>query len=713
MPNATEVTVKLSRDLKEKVEREILWRCRQVVTDSSDRDEILLRYVLQASGLSQPYNTNYGGNGGCQLDDPLTMEQCMKLAAHLVAQYRSGPFVTLEASEAEGEETAAKVEAALTVKTKQWGLVPSLQDAAHNAVRLPFAPVQINWEQELKKVRKAVQIDVATGEEVDDDAVQLANEPNIDPTDPLRSVAENAGVGVQYPETITRQEAQYEVVSDGPKWRVISPDDYYHYPSFAQTPLRAYSVIERMWIMPEELVEGIGTHGYDPDIVMNMIHGANRGLRDGILKDQLENDGITIDSCLFECFQVTGRMPLIYDDTDSIKIETPEYLRDEDFVWMCCPAFNAVFKFVSFPYTRRNYVIFRVDRIPNMLMGRCVPSLVEPYQEELTAGLRLKIDVANQMSDPTLIVDEDMYDQLQGHSAEPGMLLKRGTGGRDPVPLQWDLRIVPMLTQQYGENLNRVSQFMASGQDQIATGNGAGPVGGPPTATQVNAASASSAMLRDQFSDNFAAGVVEAYEIILAQWAQHADENGETVMVNKQPTELAPSDISAKFQIFANANSMNSNPQVRQQQTMAKIQIQMGFFQQMQTQPPNLWTYFYHGARRALEDMGERNVEAWIGKEPNPADPAMALNEIAQVMMQAQQQMQTPEGQAQPMGSLVQAITGILQETAQAQQPQQAPQGMDGGMGGQVDPMMAALSGGMGGQSLHIGPPQPSMNGVN
>lgn len=663
----SEVNLRLSPDLRERTDAEIRRRVLAAAQHNKGRDDILRDYSDQSEGMLDNVNDGPWANS-CQLEDPMTDEHCTMLTAYLMSSVRTEPLCLIEAVNPGDEDAAAQLEIALNAKGQQWKIPEKLYDVIFNAVRFPYSPCAINWKQELGKKRSMATVDVTTGKPVDTNLQQVASQPT------AIDEVEGTEPDVQEPETEEVPQIDWEIVAQGPEIRAITPDNFYLYPPTCQDIDKAQLVVERVYFTAEELALGVNKYGYDPDEIEELLlaggtHAIGRDSIDGnanAVDGQMED----YEDALYECFIVTGRLPLLIEEG---KIGVPDYLLDEDFVWIICPDRHSVFKFGPCPYTVRPYTVFHISRKPNRLMGRCVPGYLETLQAEATANIRFKIDILNLLADPVFKV-ANTNQSLDGITFAPGNKIRvQNMNELEMLPV--DFNGFEALTQQQSELLMRADKLMsAPGADQVEQRPQ------PLTATQAGMIGNSLALKRDLFLQTFLeSGAARMWQLIVAIWLQHLPEDGETVVAPgaAEGIDVDTDSLSKRFKYLPHANTDSTNPQARIQMTIAKKQQQMEYFASLLQLPPDKWPQLYHGTRRFFQDTGERNVEAWIGKEPSGGVPpemmlqavlpivqqgAAAGDPVALAILQAVQQLEMqaqggqpgmmPQGQAQPQQAM-------------------------------------------------------------
>lgn len=633
----SDVNLRLPPDLREKVYTEVVRRVMAAEAGCEERDQILHDYADQVDGMSQPFAANQPWENSSLIVDPLTEDQITAMKAYLVQAIGSGePRCLITAVRPDDQEYAANLEAAFSAKCEQWQVEKMLIDLVHYVAAFPYAPLRVDWEQRTVKLRTMEALDPATGLIVDD-AQDLET-----PTEQVPAVEE-------------------KVVSDAPQIIAIAPDHFYLYPPTCQNIDDAQLVIEKIYLTKEDLFLGVTDFGYDRDTVMELIasgpNASSSGEEDS-RKSRNERDGLQDASQdgYYICAIVTGRMPLLFDGD---KILTPERFLREDFVFLCSPGHGKVFKFGSAAYPFRTYDVANMDRYPNRMMGQCVTSKLQVIQEEMTAIGRSAMNVAEFVAQPMLVRNSKDRNEQDGTSVVPGGTLWF-SGPTPPIALQWNTQPVAVLMEQ-------VEYWDQRGKELVGAGQGVQePTEGQKTATEVSQVGASSIMRRDLFLTTFLNTLDRVYMLICLMWFSAMSDDGETVITPSGPVEITKEGIADRFIFKANANRQAGNPALRLQQQQMKQAVQLQYFGSLGTFPPQYWPMLYHGARTLLQDLGERSVEGWIGKDPGQGiDPASILTQVMQLLQQA--------AQTDPAaGQVLQTITAYMQQQGQ-QGGQQAP----------------------------------------
>jgi len=611
-----EPVIQLPAELRERCDRVMIDSLRKAVQAVKTRNDILRSYHDQLDRISSvamgPWDKS------CQLDDPITTRHHLGLQAHFMAGLKYEPYWHIESEKPEQEEAASKVESALTVKTRQWKVRTALMDATYDAPAYPYAPMYVGWDVQWKKRRFWQYLDPVTGERLDETLLQ----PD-----------------VKYKKIPTVQKYQS---FNGPIFRQIDPCDYGYYPAACQDIDACDFVWERMYLTRNDLLEGMDKKLYEESGVMDMLgKGCQYVDADSIRSDQDVSDGIQVDSedGYYEVYQIVGRLPLLLDymgageEGGKLGIGIPEELRFEDWVFMICPEYNCVFRCVPSPFDMRPYAVFQMWHDPRRLMGKCVPQLLETHQAEADANLRFFIDCLNLTASPMWKVPESYARKGSSLSAGPGKHIQYPGNNPNAIePVVWDNHILPLVQGAQVDMRQQADSLLgAAGTNDLPQ-----PGQESPTATQVNMVGGQVDHKRDLFLQTFLDfGMERMGQLLLSHWQQHMDPEGETLAAGGSSVDITAADLQNQYRVLAHANTDASNPQVRLAQVQLKQQFQMAYFQGLAQLPPDKWGMLYHGARRAYEETGERNIEGWIGKEPQAGDPVQVLMMALQMLTQA------------------------------------------------------------------------------
>lgn len=624
-----EAEIRLDEDLRERIDQEILHRVDVAVRDSAERDRELLRLREALKGNTQEVGSE-PWPGACTLSDPMLREHHSTVVAAMVSQLRQPPYWVVEAVEPGSEATSAVIEGWLSSKAAQAEYGTVLYEAAYNAAAYRFAPIYVGWVDEVSKTRKKLWRDVETEELVAEGQKQPDRE------------YEEADV------------LEQSLLGGRVYFEAVQPWDFYLSPANARKISEAQCVIQRIPMTREALLDGVHNLNFEKDAVMKIvtsppIHSMNKSIK----AEMDRNDGITSTDTLdnpIECYVVYGRLPLLLDNDE---ITTPEHLLNEDFVWWVCPdaAGGVVFKFAPWELPMRPYATCSILPEPGSFVGDSVLTMLREISEEATIMMRLMINSANLEIAPVIVGPKNREHDFDSHMTFPGAYLGELNGG-ELRPFQWDMRGPGLAMQQLEYLDSRASQLVAT-RNYGSVGSGK-----VRKATEIQAAESLMASKFDLFLQNFQQpGLTEIAKLLIMYYvAKGGVETQDGVEVTQ---EL----LDARYRFTPHASTGSADPQTRMAMTNVKIGAQSQYHQRLvqgmgmiaqQVMPTDmvmqLLSQAYHGARRALEDTGERDVESWIGKDPIALIQQAGQQDQMQQMLMAQQQAQTGAGQGAVQG---------------------------------------------------------------
>lgn len=652
-----DVPFKLSPDLKDRVKATICSRIRQSIQAMATRDDILRQYTLQVDGLSQPLSDG-PWNGSCQLDDPLTPELSTRVTSYLMASSKADPKCIMSAVTSDDDDLVSSLELAFQAKLQQWNIQRMLYDLAYHAVVYPFAVCSVRWKQDIAQIRKMVPADPETGEALVQERAEFLQGQSPDELPKVPAVQE-------------------EVTSEGPVVKSIYPRDMYFWPAEAQSIEDANLCIERILMSEQDLYDGIKGFGFDKDTVMEMIRQGPTGRFTMNTQTQEQNRLDGIDGAkaggYWELFLVEGNWPFMLDDDGDV---IREDLNGQRMIGVFCEYADTMLRYGPKTLPEASYSLVHIIRTPNRMMGKCVPQLVQVMQEQLTALLRLQVNIAEFTSNPMMALHSSDRDLNDNAEAFPGAFLFFTQVA--PQAIRWDTSSVPILINTQEQLLQRCNQMVGAG---VGVSELAPPA--ERTATEISTVNEAASQIRDLMTDTWRDSLGPVYKLIFTLWMSNMEETGEQVMTAQGPISVKPIDVENRILFSANGNSSTSSPQARMQSTQMKIQVQQQYIQAYQAclmgqLSPTALKWAYHGARAILTQSGERSPEGWIGREPQGQDPEAILNQVMQSLSQVAQQ--DPN------------VVPILQGIQSAMQ-QAMPEGAGGmGMGKQQSQGMPKMS---------------------
>ena len=643
-----DVEFRLPPSLVDLLTKTICERVRQSVGACVTRDEILRQYGLQFDGLSQP-NSNGPWVGACQIEHPLTQESVLRVASYLMASTKADPQCLIDAVNFDEQDIAQDYEMAFNTRLKQWGVQSMLYDNAIQACTYPFAISSVRWEQDVAQVRQMVPEDPETGEPLSEDRAEF--------------------VELQTGQTLGKVPAvKEEVVSDGPVVKSVYPRDFYLDPPEAQSIESARFCIERILMSPEDLYAGINEFGFDKEQVMELIRSGPTGNFSQTQTEEQNNlDGLTpMTPGYYELYICEGNFPLLIDDKGNV---IREDLLKQKFIFVVCEYHDKLLRYGPKDLPECTYNVTHVLRTPNRLMGKCVTQLVQPIQEQLTAMLRLQVNIAEFASNPVISMHASDGNLNDNTEIYPGAIVY--FNNTPPQAIHWDTTGVPVL-------INTQEQLVQYCQSMIGAGTGVSELAPPGdrTATEISTVNESAAQMRDLMTDTFRNSLGPIYKKIFTLWMSQLDETGEQVMTDSGPIQVKPIDVEGRFIFSANGNSSMASPQARMMATQQKMQAQQQYIQVYNSclvgqVSPTVLPWCWHSAKQVIAQTGERNPERWIGSEPKGGDPEQILQ---QVMQNLQMLSQTDPNVA----PILQGIQALMQQSMPEGQPPAGAQAQQG-----------------------------------
>lgn len=665
---------RLPVSIREPAYAEVWRRVKQAVDAYSDRDDEIADLRDQLDGVAPPPSPISGsptGEGGpwrnsCKLVDPLTDEHHTSQLSFMISALRAEPYWLVESQEAEDESSASLVEIGLTAKAREWKLPARLYDAASDALAFPFSVISATWRDATVNRRFEGWEDPDTGAILTDD--ELVE-------------------GVTYR---PRHATETLVSKSGVELRSVDPSNFGVWPPDAEDIEKAELVWERQFLTEGELMAGVEDpeQMFDEEAVYTKLKAGPRWVN-ADSQDENDRDGIQSTEGFYEVYQVIGRLPLLVDEEG--KPKTPAHLRNEDWVFLIDADTGKCLRAAPYPYTIRNYVLFHTHRRPRRMGGRSVVGRLKNLQAEANVNLRYYVDTANLDAMPIVLKPQTMKNYQ--YRLQPGAQWAYDPKlGAAPSVIRWDMMGAQLLGQVQGDLRSTASRLVS------AEGINSNLGGKVRKAAEVEFAGSTISLKAGLYLGCFQEGMERLGILLVALYSAHmGDQETITDAVLGKTVVLTAEDLQKRYRFVPHANTDAANPELRIKQTMIRQQAMLGYIQGTMQFGPQWWPQLYHSARRTIEETGERNPEAWLGKEPQVGDPAQVLQQVTSALQAAAQ------GGDQIAAQILQGIMGAMQGGGQQQgmpPPQQAPpqlQGMVGQNGNGNQPQQGAAVGAAGG----------------
>jgi len=599
----TEVEIDLSEDVREDLYRVILQNVKDAVAGARERDDLCMQWNDAIDMTAGDQTSPARWEGACDLNAPLTMQAMLTLMAMAQPALKRSPLVMVDAVDPDNENKARSQEKFIVSKGNEVGLYRFFCDTWWNACRYPVAIGYCGWkEYETSSL-------VTKYRQPDSDLLVSRDEQEED---------------VEYEPVLTRVSSLVSELDI----RTVDTTDCYIFPRNARDIQSAIGVGERMMFTAGDLVRGIDQYGFDSDAVEKVI-ASGRTMSEGRVVEQQNANiyGLGPDDSpqagYFECFHWYTRMPYHND--------LPEEFLDDDFCVFLHPDSETVLRLNHSPYgKRRPYVPFSILTRPGEFLSYCIPQILDSFQCEATANIRLTIDSMNLQITPAWLAQESVKDQNQHNSMFPGAVF---TYKKSPDEFQ------PIQQPQTWVDGLQMDQHLSQEADKLVTAGGFGALPNKSRkAAEIQQVQAAAASKFDMYLSFFQFGIVEFVQSMVALCMEHMDDTGEEFMdETNHKQSVKPADLRGKYIYQAVGSGQTANPEVRLQQAQLADKATIEYWTvaaQMQQVRPDVVKYLWAAKRMYLLDLGIPRPEEYIGPEPEVPEQGAA-----------------PQ-QAQPMGAM-------------------------------------------------------------
>lgn len=632
----------LEDDIRKKAEVEILRQITDAIDSSKDRDDDIREMREQALGLTSSPSPSDPWKGSADVDDPMTGNLELTVNSAMVQALKHSPLVMVEAVQPEDAEDAEAQEAYAQHKMYEGGLEVCMLDTIQNSNRYRVAIVACTYEERVRRVQEQIWFkpgsDVPIFEDAKEDGVYY-------------------DVGyAKIPKT------EYK----GLRLECIQTDDWYMYPAISTSIQTCDLTFYRNRWSANDLINAINDYGADERTVWDMIKaGPTHNCEDKAYENRQDrNDDIGVEGPIrqrdgyWHVFPYYGKFPLIFEGA---QVLTPEEYVGEDICGIACPGAKKILKMVKSDIgATRPLAAFHSDRESGEIYGNCIPNRADSLQAFGNAALRHTMNCWEMEICPTTKIQENLARKYGGYRYGPGRMWQ--------VNAMTDIEPVQM-PQTSGSGLgimqwldNKATEFIVGGNLQIQ--------GKQRKDAEVKAQQQSIGSKMDLRLTTFCIGLEELWRIAVATLAEHMDEDGETFLdEDGHKRHITPQQLRKRFHYIPTPNGQNSTPEARESQAAALAAVQEKVLPQLFNQqlPIEYRKLVWHGAAQMAIRLGERNVTAWFGREPQPPTPEEQTRAA-----QAQQSQAQPGAAGQP-GPPPPPMGGM--PNAGAAQPQLSPLG--------------------------------------
>jgi len=589
--------------------------------------------------------------GFCQLIDPIVFENFLPMFASLRASRSNKLYWLFEALNQEDEESAVRAEKGLTHRAYRDGFDAALYDSDWVTLRDAAAPMYIGWTNKRRNIRELRYR--VKGEKDAPIITDVEREPDVeyDEVPYMSPKVDRAGFDYHVP--------------DRANFYMMTPD--------ANSVDTAIGCGERMYYTANDLYDGIREYKFDEETVDYLLQQGPTGYDvqgeyrqakrevSGTEEQPLQPSGIGY----WEVFRWFGKMPIW---TPGGGMEIPDYLRDDEFLWMICPRYDKILRFSYSPFQMRPYTMFRMMREPNGQGGESIPTIANQYQDEGTAFLRMGVDSTNFRTRPMMKRLVSNYERfgVQNITVGGNLMCERNLNEIEPVI--WD-------HAQLGETMAWLQDNRVRAKSMISgAGYGDLPNKVRKEAEVEAAMAAVSAKIGLVVRNVQESGMERAALIHLSHLTQYGGSDPYTMYSRDGgQTEIPPEDWKKLYSIKAGGSSDDAEPAVvlaKKRQVMDIVRTSPMYAQAIQSgdMRPE-----FHLMRQVLAAF-EEEIKPYFGEEPPPPDyMQLAAQVFAQIYQETTQMpidpavfMQSPQ------------LRTVFQALIQAKQ---------GPQGGQIGPM--------------------------
>lgn len=578
--------LRVSKDLKERLANEIMRRICCAVDDAKLRDQFFLEYSDQVYGLTGQ-SQDGPWEGAADIDAPITGNQFLTVLAMLWEAFKRDPQVMTEGAEPDDQTAGEILEPYLTHQFYMGGINQAKWGVFWYSLMYPLAISRIVYQEKVRTVREVQYKDPDTG---------------------LTIRGEQKQEDVEYQEVLTETD---DVESKGLNIEAVDTRKWYIYPADHPDLQTANGCGEYQWWTEDALLRSIKEFGCDRKVVEELLDmGPDQD--DDSSGDFVERsrDGTEVAGGpvgMYKVFIWYTRLPILRDARK--KIETPEYLWDDDFCMICCPDRNKVLRFDFSPCgNERPYDPAWMLKIPGKLYGWCLPDILNAIQCEANATWRFGLNIMNFVSAPVLKVKNHLKKMIENKQIGPGTFLY--VDDMDDIePLQESAPThVPFEVAQQLDNM--ASTLVSGGSPQIG--------GKVRKAEEVKAQQQSMASKFGLYASCEGEWLESTWRHGASILASHAEDEEEFVDEEGMARKITAQQIKSKFIFRPTSNSMSASPEHRlelDEAAFAKVMEVRGIIDNPQASPDTKIAAWHMGVK-VLVSLGVHDADKILGPVP-------------------------------------------------------------------------------------------------
>lgn len=239
-----------------------------------------------------------------------------------------------------------------------------------------------------------------------------------------------------------------------------------------------------------------------------------------------------------------------------------------------------ILRFIENPYDHGlfPYVVVRREfNDAEILSSRGIPALDDDFQTGISTIFNQDIDAGTIATTPTVVARKNSVKNLRNLRYVPGQVVETENGAADYTVTQnpnmgqaGRFASMQYLKAWSNERIGNV----AAAVSQANNSPGNGPQG-QKTAREVSAIESSSGMLQSMDLLVFQNQMTELYYQIDSLYEQFGDDEEEFMITNERSIKVSRREIQGRFNIVPNGRLDNSNPALRAQKSLARLQMFM------------------------------------------------------------------------------------------------------------------------------------------
>jgi hypothetical protein len=239
---------------------------------------------------------------------------------------------------------------------------------------------------------------------------------------------------------------------------------------------------------------------------------------------------------------------------------------------------SKILRFIENPYDHGQFPYVAVRREINdaeILASRGIPALDDDFQTGISTIFNQDIDAGTIATTPTVVARKNSVKNLRNLRYVPGQVVETENGAADYQVTQnpnigQSGRFASMQYLKSWANDRIGNTTAAISQTNNTPGNGQQ---GQKTAKEVGAIESSAGQLQSMDLLVFQNQMTELYYQIDSLYEQFGDDEEEFMITNEKSIKVSRRELQGKFNIVPNGRLDNSNPMLRAQKSLARLQM--------------------------------------------------------------------------------------------------------------------------------------------